>query len=107
MNNKKEAQKVEEKTIFALSTITHDLPKFHYDEDGKCINPDFNNRLYVKKAYKAYLKGQKYFKYKDDIYTVPRISKQALDKYLDSVTLEELESLDILQELDNIENNSK
>lgn len=107
MNNKKEAQKVEEKTIFALSTITHDLPKFHYDEDGKYINADFNNRMYVKKAYKAYLKGQKYFKYKDAIYTVPRISKQALDKYLDSVTLEELESLDVLQELDNIENNSK
>ncbi len=52
MNNKKEAQKAEEKTIFALSTITHDLPKFHYNEDGKCINPDFNNRLYVKKHIK-------------------------------------------------------
>jgi len=94
-------------TVFALSTLTHLIPKYHYDKDGSCINPDFNNRMYAKKAYKAYLKGQDHFKYKDNIYTVPKISKQALEDYLNSVTLEELESVDILQELETIENNGR
>lgn len=91
--------------VFALSTMTHMIPKYHYDKDGNCINPDFNNRMYAKKAYKAYLKGQDHFKYKDNIYTVPKISKQALEEYLDSMTVEQLESIDVLQELENIEDN--
>jgi hypothetical protein len=88
-------------TVFALSTMTHLIPKYHYDKDGNCINAEFNNRMYAKKAYKAYLQGKDHFKYKDNIYTVPRISKQALEEYLDSVTVEELENVDILQELEN------
>jgi hypothetical protein len=94
-------------TVFALSTLTHLIPKYHYDKDGNCINPDFNNRTYVKKAYKAYLKGQIYFRYKDNIYTVPKISKQALEDYLNSVSLEDLEKIDVLQELENIKSQEK
>jgi len=87
--------------VFALSTLTHEIPKFHYDENGERINAEFNNRMYAKKAYKAYLKGQRFFVYKSNVYTVPRIDKQALDEYLNSVSVEELESIDILKELEN------
>lgn len=76
-------------TIFALSTMTHMIPKYHYDENGECINPDFNNRMYAKKAHKAYMQGKDHFIYKDNVYTVPKINKQALDSYLESIELEE------------------
>ena len=87
--------------VFALSTLTHEIPKYHYDNEGNLINPDFNNRMYAKKAYKAYLKGQTHFIYKNNVYTVPKISKQALEDYLNSVSVEDLEKVDILQELEN------
>lgn len=87
--------------IFALSTLTHKIPKYHYNDEGNLINPDFNNRMYVKKAFKAYLKGQTHFLYKNNVYTVPKISKQALEDYLNSVSLKDLEKVDILQELEN------
>jgi hypothetical protein len=89
-------------TVYALSTMTHLIPKFHLDADGNAINPDFNNRMYAKKAYKAYLKGKDHFIYKGNIYTVPKINKQALDDYLESVTVEELENYNVLEELENI-----
>lgn len=91
----------ESPTVFALSTLTHTIPKYHYDNEGNCINPDFNNRMYVKKAYNAYLKGKSYFKYKDNIYTVPKINKQTLEDYLSSVSMEELENIDVLEKIEN------
>jgi hypothetical protein len=84
-------------TVFALSTMTHLIPKYHKDENGDYIDPSFNNRMYAKKAYKAYLKGKSSFIYKDNIYMVPKISKQALEDYLESVSLEELESFNPLE----------
>lgn len=94
-------------TVFALSTMTHLIPKYHYDKEGNCINPDFNNRMYAKKAYRAYLKGQPYFMYKDNLYTVPKINKQALEEYLNTVDVEDLEATDMIEELENIKSQEK
>lgn len=94
-------------TIFALSTLTHLIPKYHYDKEGNYINPDFNNRTYAKKAYKAYLKGQSSFIYKNNVYTVPRINKQVLEEYLDSIDIEQLKEVDMIEELENIRSQEK
>lgn len=53
--------------------------------------------MYVKKAYKAYLQGKTWFLYKGNPYMVPKMPKQALDDYLESVTLEELENFNPLE----------
>lgn len=99
----------ESPTIFALSTMTHLIPKYHFDKDGNHINPEFNNRMYAKKAHNAYMKGKKSFIYKDHVYTVPTINKQALEDYLNSVSLEELENVNMIEELEIIKeiNNDK
>ena len=90
--------------------MTHLIPKYHYNEEGEKINSEFNNRMYAKKAFKAYLKGKQHFMYKNAIYTVPTINKQNLNNYLDSVSVEELENFnieDIINIEDKEENGSK
>lgn len=84
-------------TIFALSTMTHLIPKYHYKEDGTKVNENFNNRSYAKKAFKAYLKGKDHFMYNGVLYTVPKIKKKHLEEYLDSIEIEN----------EDLENNSE
>lgn len=79
----------ENPTIFAQTTETWKVSKYSYDEDGNIINPDFNNRSYLKKAYKSYLQGKNFFKYKGDIYTVPKMKKQQLENIINGINEEE------------------
>lgn len=69
-------------TVFALSTDTLAIKKIPRDSEGNTINPDFNSKTYIKKAYKAYLKGLYFFKYKGYSYPVPRIKKSKLEEIL-------------------------
>lgn len=91
--NKERKQKVQEKLmrkreqpsnarVFTLSTLTHMIPKYHYTEEGVPVNPDFNNRSFAKKAYKAYLKGQQNFYYRNNLYVVPAVSEAEMNEYL-------------------------
>ncbi len=75
--------------IFALSTDTLAIQKFSKNEDGEIINPDFNNKTYLKKAWKAHLKGNIYFKYKGQLYPVPMMQKSKLEKFINSYNEEE------------------
>ena len=43
--------------IFALSTDTLAIQKFSKNDDGEIINPDFNNKTYLKKASAKTSKG--------------------------------------------------
>jgi hypothetical protein len=95
-----------DKTVYALSTMTHLIPKYHYKEDGSRVNEEFNNRSYAKKAYKAYLKGLDFFRYKGDLYTVPKINKQKMQEYLDSVSVEDLMNEDVSNIFNNQEEES-
>jgi len=74
--------------IFTLQKGNQILPKYHYSEEGEIINPEFNNRTFAKKAYKAYLKGQQNFRYKDNLYVVPALSNLEMMNYLDSINKE-------------------
>lgn len=65
--------------VFAQTTETWKVSKFSYNEEGEIINPDFNNRTYLKKAHKAYLKGKMFFSYKGNAYPVPRMTKKQLE----------------------------
>ena len=58
--------------VFGGITNTINTPKYSNDKDGN-INSDFNNKLFLKKAYKAYKKGKVFFKYKGSDYIVPRV----------------------------------
>lgn len=75
-------------TIFAQTTETWKISKFSYDDEGNIINSEFNNRMYLKKAYKAYLKGKDFFKYKDQIYSVPKMKRKALENIINNTTEE-------------------
>jgi hypothetical protein len=74
--------------VFAYSTLTHLLSKYAPDAEGN-IDYSFNIRTYIKKAYKAYLKGKSVFRYKNKIHVVPKISKNKKEEILDSMILEE------------------
>jgi len=76
-------------SVFAQTTETWKVSKFSYNENGEIINPDFNNRSYLKKAYKSYLKGKVFFTYKGNIYPVPRMTKQEIQNLLTEDLLEE------------------
>lgn len=79
-------------SVFAQTTETWKVSKFGYNENGEPINSDFNNRTYLKKAYKAYLKGKIFFNYKGNTYPVPRMNKSDIEKLL---------SEDLLETIDN------
>ena len=65
----------ESSTIFALSTDTKGVEKYSKDADGNIIDSNFNNKTFIKKAYKSYLKGKDMFMYKGQSYVVPKINK--------------------------------
>jgi hypothetical protein len=89
--------KQEDPMVFALTTETHLINKFPKDDEGNIINTEFNARTYTKKAHKAFLKGQNFFKYKGVTYVVPKMQKSKLESYLegdleDQITEESVES---------------
>ena len=90
--------------VFALSTLTHTLEKTPRDDDGNIINPDFNAKMYVKKAYAAYNKGLDYFKYKGEVYVVPRFTKANKAEALDMVEKYMLQEEEEVININNIEN---
>lgn len=75
--------------VFALSTNTLNIQKFPKDDDGNIINPRFNAKTFTKKAYKSYLKGLSFFKYKGETYPVPKAKKEVLEKALNNLEIEE------------------
>lgn len=58
--------------VFGASTDLLKQPKYNVNDDGT-IDTSFNNRAFIKKAYKEYLKGHSFFTYKGLKYIVPRI----------------------------------
>lgn len=68
--------------VFALTTDTMSIKKFPVDDNGKVINPRFNAKTFIKKAYKSYLKGKTYFTYKGESYVVPKLSKERLEEII-------------------------
>lgn len=75
--------------IFAQTTETWKVSKFSYNEEGECINPDFNNKTYLKKAYKSYLKGKLFFTYKGNSYPVPRMKRKELEDIINGIETNE------------------
>jgi hypothetical protein len=76
-------------TIFAQTTETWKVAKFAYDEEGNIINPDFNNKTYLKKAYKSYLQGKDFFRYKENIYPVPKMKRKQLEDIINNLNEKE------------------
>ena len=74
--------------VFALSTDTLSITKYPVDDDGNIINKSFNAKTFTKKAYKSYLKGLMFFKYKGQIYPVPRVRKNKLEETLNNLEIE-------------------
>jgi len=107
--SKKVKQSSENQMVFALSTDTLAIKKYPTNKEGEIINIHFNARTYTKKAYAAYLKGKDYFKYKDQVYIVPKMPRQQYNELLENITLEgevaarEVEKEVINEEVNNIE----
>lgn len=89
----KKVKNNEDPTVFALTTETWRIKKHPTNEEGEIINPDFNARTYAKKAHKAFLKGQNFFTYKGVVYPVPKMKRNALNEYLDSIDLDENDNI--------------
>jgi hypothetical protein len=75
--------------VFALSTDTLSIKKYPTDDDGNIINSRFNAKTFTKKAYKSYLKGLSFFKYKGDWYPVPKMRKDKLQETLENLEINE------------------
>lgn len=72
-------------TVFALTTDTLSINKYPTDDDGNIINPRFNAKTFTKKAYKSYLKGLSFFRYKGSVYPVPKMKKDKLEESLNKI----------------------
>lgn len=75
--------------VFALSTDTLSIKKYPTDDNGEIINRRFNAKTFTKKAYKSYLKGLTFFKYKGEMYPVPRMRKNKLEETLENLEINE------------------
>lgn len=90
MNSQKYKVKLQEnsqkfKKKFALTTDTINLTKGYSEESLTAFNP----KTYIKKAYKAYLKGLMFFSYKGESYPVPRVTPEYLSKLSEELEREE------------------
>lgn len=80
----------EKRFIFAANPNTLGMEIYNKDESGNIIDSDFNNKTFIKKAYKSYLKGKTHFNYKGINFAVPLVDMESINL----LTEEELSSLD-------------
>lgn len=57
---------------FAGSKNPGSIPKFDLDPDGNPVT-SFNKRTMARKAFQAFLKGRRYYRYKGVEYVVPTV----------------------------------